>query len=69
MIALLRTLATCTVAAALTTATCLVAPSQAAPAGDGAYHLFQTPGQMARAGRAPPRIPRRPPSPSPARWL
>jgi hypothetical protein len=53
MIALLRTLATCTVAAALTTATCLVAPSLAAPAGDGAYHLFQTPAQMARTGRAP----------------
>jgi hypothetical protein len=53
MIALLRTLAACSVAAALTTATCLVAPSMAAPAGDGAYHLFQTPEQMARTGRVP----------------
>lgn len=47
----LRTLAAFMAATAFTTATCLPAPSQAAPA--GAYHLFQTPDQMARTGRVP----------------
>jgi len=54
MIASLRTLAACTVATALTAATCLVSPSRAAAqAGPSAYHLFQTPEQMARTGRVP----------------
>jgi hypothetical protein len=53
MMTSLRTLAACTVAAAFTAATCLPAPTQGAPIGDGAYHLFQTPDQMARTGRIP----------------
>ena len=52
MIISLRTLAACTVAAAFA-ATCAPAPSRAAPAGDGAFHLFRTPDQMARTGRVP----------------
>ena len=48
----LRKLAALTVAAALT-AMGPTGPGQAAPAGDGAYHMLQTPEQMARTGRVP----------------
>jgi hypothetical protein len=50
MLASLRSLAAGTMAASLALAT----PVQAASYGDGvAYHIFQTPAQMARTGRAP----------------
>jgi hypothetical protein len=50
MLASLRTMAACTLAASLTLAT----PVQAASVGnDQAYHFFQTPAQMARIGRVP----------------
>ena len=53
----LRIMAAGTVAATLTAvAFALAAPAQAAGAGDaGAYHLYQTPEQMQRTGRLPPK--------------
>ncbi|HEY5048493.1 MAG TPA: hypothetical protein VII49_10790 [Rhizomicrobium sp.] len=57
MLAYVRIMAAGALAATLTAAFALAAPVQAAGSGDGgAYHLYQTPEQMLRTGRVPPRL-------------